>query len=174
MNRKRTMTRLARELSVQLALIPPIQPAVFISRLADARGFAIELIPFPMLGTVSGYTLRISETEFLVYYDRDASPRRLARVIYHESGHIILGHVAVSTPAEIKRFLDALNIASMGRTPGLFRRQRYSLAWELDAEALAIALTELSFTYPGPALLFDHRSGVKPSEIAAFYDELEF
>ena len=110
----------------------------------------------------------------MVYYDPDTSPKRLARVIYHEAGHIVLGHVPVSTPAQIKRFLATLNPTSISRAATMFRRQRFSLAYELDAEALAIALTTLSLSLPGPMFLFDSQEDVRPSEIAEFYDELGF
>lgn len=166
------MSRRARELSVQLTLTPPFQPAVFIRRLADVHGLTITLVPFPMLGAVSGYTLRVSESEYFVYFDPDTSPKRLARVIYHEAGHIILRHVPISTPEQIKRFLATLNPASIGRAASMFRRQRFSLDYELDAEALAIALTALSLSLPSPLFLLENQADVRSSEIAAFYDEL--
>ncbi len=176
MNRTRAMTRLARELTAQLALTPPFQPTRFVSRLAEVRGLTITLIPFPMLGAANGFCLRVGETEYLVYYDPEASPRTLGRIIFHEAAHIILGHVAISTPEQIADMLCTLT-PTRGSALARFRRPRYSLPCELDAEALAIALTALSFRSSAPLDQAPHvvaEDDQAPSEIGAFYDELGF
>lgn len=177
MNRTRAMAQRARELTVQLSLTPPFQPRVFVSRLAEVRGLAIKLVPFPMLGAANGFCLRVGETEYLVYYDPAASPKTLARIIFHEVAHIILGHVPISTSEQIAEMLATL-VPTPAR-PALFRRPRYSLPCELDAEALAMALTALSFRSPTPARPIEPElprdpgeAGERPSEVGEFYDEL--
>lgn len=181
MTRTRAMTNLARELTVQLSLASPFQPTVFVSRLAALRGLTIRLVPFPMLGSANGFCLRVGETEYLVFYEPDVSPQTLARILYHEAAHIILGHVPISTPAQIAETLALLNPTPASGPPlfrAPFRRQRYSLPFELDAEALAMALTALSLrasTLALPAAVPHNVADAAddaPSEVGAFYGDL--
>jgi len=181
MTRTRAMTNLARELTIQLSLAPPFQPTVFVRRLAALRGFTIQLVSFPMLGSANGFCLRVGETEYLVFYEPDVSPQTLARILYHETAHIILGHVPISTPEQITETLALLNPTPASALPlfrAPFRRQRYSLPFELDAEALAMALTALSLRASALALPADVPHNVAdiaddtPSEVGEFYGDL--
>lgn len=168
MNRTRAMAQRARDLSMLLDLTPPFRPEVFVARLATNHGLTILLIAFHMLESVTGYVLRPSETDYIIFYD----PASVYRSIYHECGHIVLDHVPIAKAEEIEQFLSLSNIQLL---PALLR-SRFGKPKELDAEAFSIAMTALSTattaTVPSTRSLLTALEREKPSAIGQFYDEM--
>lgn len=174
MNRGRAMAQVARELSQELALIPPFPPEEFVPRFARRRGITITLIPFPMVRNATGYVLRLSESHYLIFYDPDL-PK--ARSIYHECGHIHFDHVPICTDEEREALLSM--VSSALQVPTMFRRtNRFSLPMELDAEGFALALTTYSCAI-SPTFVTEQDASEPESDealaaINRFYDDIGF
>jgi hypothetical protein len=173
MNGPEVMQRKAHELCVQLSLVPPFEPIPFVTCLAVAWGLTIHWEAFPMFATATGFVIRTDTKEYVLYYHPFVSAERFARIIYHEAAHIILDHVPIWTPEQIRDYLRRLQRLSPDGSLPQLRGPRYSLRSERDAEALGTALTALSLRPPSLAFVIDagDEEGVR-SRIAEFFGEM--
>jgi Zn-dependent peptidase ImmA (M78 family) len=143
--KERLLRRRCRRLLRELDIRPPLEVPALCARLAERRGRAIRLVPYP-IETPGPFGLWfMTDSADVVFYQQETTRPHQDHIILHEIGHIIAEH----------RSDAAIGGSSGGVLPDGLRRTCYDSGNEREAELIATIILEwasvLNRLYaPGP------------------------
>jgi hypothetical protein len=133
---RRGVKRILRDLEIGA----PLDVRLLCQRLAEQRGRAIELIPYPLpVPGAFGLWIGTADSDYILY-QRDTTPAHQEHIILHEIGHIISGHGNDESDDDLwEQLFPDLSPDMIRRA---LRREGYDQAVEREAEMVATVIKE--------------------------------